>query len=694
MNTGKQFRLRTVVLRICFGPLFGLLLLAGEDARGQTAYTSNTATGAWFTDRWNNSTDGPDYISAYTFNRNVSFTSGSYAFAGMGGGINVGNITVASGVTVTFTSAANTFQTAGAVRTIDVGEGGVMDFSTQGFSTAAGVGFIKNGAGVLALAGNTYAGGFALNAGTVIMRGVNAMGGGAANLLTLNGGVVASNATRSMDDTKYGGGIVIGGNVQFGELATVVSIASSSANLSFANNVSLGGANRTFTLGNNGNQTFSGVISNSGSGGIIFAANGGADGRFEITNAANTFTGDLTFTGGEARFTADGGLGDAANDIIIDGGRFATGSSATYTLGAGRRIFVGDGAGTSISTPGSGTLTYNFAIADKAGETGSWAKQGGGVLDLGGVSTYTGNTLINNGMVRLTAGNNRLPTGTVVNLGQAASANLGTLNLNGFNQKIAGLNSVAGTSAATNNNIVNSTAAATLTLSGSESYSYGDGTNANSGIISGAISLVKSGAGTQTLGDTNIYTGTTVVTDGTLIVNGDQTAANGVVTVATGGTLGGIGTIGGATTVQNGGFLTGATNGTVGEINFASGLTTDTGSTWLIDLVQNVNGSSDLVDITGILNLNSSNLSLITTGAHTFGNTYTIANYTSRVGTFNNLADGAFVSGYQINYGANAITLTAVPEPGTLGLLGLALGGFIFRRLRHRGVRNDAVGKE
>jgi autotransporter-associated beta strand protein len=692
MNNRKQLRLRTAVLRVCFGSLFGLLLAAGDDARGQTAYTSNTATGAWFTDRWNNSADGPDYTSAYTFNRNVSFTSGAYTFAGMGGGINVGNITVASGVTVTFTANTNTLQTAGLVRTIDVGENGVIDFSSQSFSTAAGVGFIKNGAGVLALAGNTYAGGFTLNAGTVIMRGVNAMGGGAANLLTLNGGVVASNATRSMDDTKYGGGIVIGGNVQFGELDSVVSIASSSANLSFANNVSLGGANRTFTLGNNGNQTFSGVISNSGSGGITFAANAGTDGRFEITNAANTFTGDITITGGEVRFTADGSLGDADNDIIIDGGRFATASSATYTLGAGRRIFVGDGAGTSISNPGSGTLTYNFAIADKVGETGSWAKQGGGVLELGGVSTYTGNTFINNGMVRLTAGNDRLPTGTVVNLGQAASANLGTLNLNGFNQQIAGLNSVAGTNAATNNNIVESTPAATLTLGGSGDHSFGDGSNANSGVIRGAISLVKSGAGTQTLGDTNTYTGTTDVTGGTLIVNGDQSAATGAVTVATGGTLGGIGTIGGATTVQSGGFLTGATNGTVGEINFASGLTTDTGSTWLIDLVQNVNGSSDLVDVTGILNLNSSTLSLITSGAYTVGNTYTIARYTSRAGTFSNLAEGAFVSGYQINYGANAITLTAVPEPGTLGLLGLALGGFVIRRLRRS--RSEVVGKE
>lgn len=692
MNIRKQLRLRKAVLRVCFGSLFGLFFAAGDDARGQTAYTSNTATGAWFTDRWNNSADGPDYISAYTFNRNVSFTSGAYTFAGMGGGINVGNITVANGVTVTFTSAANTFQTAGTVRTIDVGEDGVMDFSSQSFSTAAGVGFIKNGAGVLALSGNIYAGGFTLNAGTVIMRGVNAMGGGAANLLTLNGGVVASNATRTMDDTKYGGGIVIGGNVQFGELDSVVSLASSSANLSFANNVSLGGANRTFTLGNNGNQTFSGVISNSGSGGITFAANTGADGRFEITNAANTFSGDITITGGEVRFATDGSLGDAENDIIIDGGRFATANSATYTLGAGRRIFVGDGAGTSISAPGSGTLTYNSAIADKTGETGSWSKQGGGVLELGGVSTYTGNTFINNGMVRLTAGNDRLPTGTVVNLGQAASNNLGTLNLNGFNQEIAGLNSVAGTNAATNNNIVESTAAAALTLGGSGDYSFGDGSNANSGVIRGAISLVKSGAGTQSLGDTNTYTGTTEVTGGTLIVNGDQSAATGAVTVATGGTLGGTGTIGGATTVESGGFLTGATNGTVGEINFASGLTTESGSTWLIDLVQNVNGSSDLVDVTGILNLNSSTLSLVTSGIYTVGNTYTIANYGSRVGTFSNLAEGAFLSGYQISYGANAITLTAVPEPGTLGLLGLALGGFVIRRLRRS--RSEVVGKE
>ncbi|MBP8257898.1 MAG: PEP-CTERM sorting domain-containing protein [Opitutaceae bacterium] len=32
--------------------------------------------------------------------------------------------------------------------------------------------------------------------------------------------------------------------------------------------------------------------------------------------------------------------------------------------------------------------------------------------------------------------------------------------------------------------------------------------------------------------------------------------------------------------------------------------------------------------------------------------------------------------------GGNFITLTAVPEPGTLSLLGLTFGGYVFLRLR------------
>jgi fibronectin-binding autotransporter adhesin len=502
----------------------------------QTSFTSTTATTAWNAARWNNSADGPTYASTYTANNAVSFTSGTYSFAGMGASTNVGNITVADTVTVNFPSVNSSIATGGNIRTITVGSSGLLDFQGQVFSTAAGTGFIKNGSGVLALAGAAYPAGFTLNNGTVIARGVDAFGANASNVLTLNGGVVASNQTRTFANTKHGGGIVIGGNVQFGELATVVSIASSTANLTFANNVSLGGANRTLTLGNNGNQGFSGVISN---GSLTFAANPGAvDGRFDITNTANTFTGNININGGEVRFTADGSMGNAANAIVINGGRFATVSSGTFTLGADRSVFVGDTAGTSISTPGSGVFTVNNVITDIAGKTGFWAKQGGGTLELGGVSTYTGETLINNGIVRLTAGNNRLPTSTFVRLGQAASANVGTLDLNGNNQTIAGLASTSGSNgSAGSNNTVTSVTPATLTVAlASGTATYGDGTAANSGLITGAVSLVKTGAGVQVLGGTNTFTGGTTVSAGTLSVSADANlgAAGGGITLGGG----------------------------------------------------------------------------------------------------------------------------------------------------------------
>ena len=183
-------------------------------------------------------------------------------------------------------------------------------------------------------------------------------------------------------------------------------------------------------------------------------------------------------------------------------------------------VFVGDGAGTSISSAGAGTLIYNNAIANKVGEIGSWAKQGGGTLSLGGVSTYSGDTMINNGILLLTTGNDRLPPGTVVSLGQAASANVGTLNLNGLNQQIAGLASTTGINASANKNTVTSTTAATLTINVpvGVTRTYGDGTALNSGVITGALSLEKIASGTQVLGDANSYSGTTTISAGTLQV--------------------------------------------------------------------------------------------------------------------------------------------------------------------------------
>jgi autotransporter-associated beta strand protein len=626
------------------------LAAASSSAQAQTSYTSTSNATAWNAARWNNSSNAAPYGSTYTANNNVLFTSGNYTFAGMGTAVNVGNVTLSDNVNVKF-STGGTFATNGANRTITLASGSTLDLNATQISTTAGTGFIISGSGVFATgtySTTTNAQSFTINSGTVIARGTTGLGNGANSVLSLNGGTVASNASRDFANTRFGGGIVVGGNVQFGERSTVVSLADSAANLSFANNVSLGNFRRTFTLGNNGTQTFSGVISGTNSANLTFAANSGTSaGRFDITGTANTFSGGITITGGEARFTADGSLGTANKTITIDGGRFASASSANMTIASTRDIAVGDTVGTSISATGtSSTITYNGTIADVSGKTGAWAKQGSGTLALGGVSTYTGATAITGGTLRLTTGNNRLPTGTVVSLGDASSTSLGTLDLNGLNQQIAGLASNAG-SATTGNNTVTSATAATLTISGNDSYAYGNGSAANSGLITGAITLVKSGSGTQTLGGNNTYSGGTTLSEGTLLVtntSGSGTGSGNVTVNA--GILGGSGSISGNVSLN--GATIGSSNAT---LTLSSNLTT-TGAS-------NVAASST-VNVTGTTTVSSGNLTIngnLGVSGSIAGAGSVIISSTGRLTGNSTIASAAKLSGGSFGTSGNTLNL-------------------------------------
>ena len=333
-----------------------------------------------------------------------------------------------------------------------------------------------------------------------------------AGVLTLNGATV--NSVSSVIVRNNGTGNLTISNTQ-GNTTAIMGVALGNATI-----------NRV-VVDSSGNIVLSSTVSGASR---TLGISGAGSGRVDVTNASNTFGGQtsgtaISITGAEVRFSADGSLGTApgsvnASYITIDGGRFATANGASFTLNANRGIQVGDTANTSISTPGTtgGVLTYNGIIGDISGKIGSWAKQGGGTLALGGVSTYSGPTLLNNGTIQLTTGNDRLPTTTVLSLGQAASTNLGTLDLNARNQTIAGLASIVGTNASASTNLVTAAASGTLSInvtSGS-SFTYGDGSATNSGVISGAVSIVKQGAGAQILGGANTYTGTTTLSAGTL----------------------------------------------------------------------------------------------------------------------------------------------------------------------------------
>jgi fibronectin-binding autotransporter adhesin len=131
--------------------------------------------------------------------------------------------------------------------------------------------------------------------------------------------------------------------------------------------------------------------------------------------------------------------------------------------------------------------------------------------------------------------------------------------------------------------------------SGNLSLSYYSSANQTlSGNIGGASanngSLIMEGSGTLTLSGTNTYTGTTTVNAGTLVINGDQSGATGTVTVNSGGTLGGSGTLGGDLVVNDGGTHAPGNSPGLQTINGAT--TYNSGSIFEWDLAANLDGSS------------------------------------------------------------------------------------------------------
>ncbi len=119
-----------------------------------------------------------------------------------------------------------------------------------------------------------------------------------------------------------------------------------------------------------------------------------------------------------------------------------------------------------------------------------------------------------------------------------------------------------------------------------------------SATIAGTGGVDKLGAGTLVLSGANSYAGATSISAGTLRIDGDQSAATGTVTVKDGGTLAGVGTLGGVVTVQSGGTLT----GTAGVHLTLGGLAMDSGS----NLNVNLGAPSDgrLFQVNGDLTLN------------------------------------------------------------------------------------------
>ncbi|WP_248133114.1 autotransporter-associated beta strand repeat-containing protein, partial [Pseudomonas sp. B329] len=210
--------------------------------------------------------------------------------------------------------------------------------------------------------------------------------------------------------------------------------------------------------------------------------------------------------------------------------------------------------------------------------TGSLTKLGAGTLALSGPNSYTGGTLVEEGILRADTG-----VGFVNNT--AYSINGGALDLNGFDLIASKLEGKGGAVRL---------GAGSLTLDQSVNTRY-------DGSIEGSGGLTKSGSGGLILNGQNSYTGATLVRDGHLVIgDSDHPDARleSPVTVSPGATLGGIGTLG-ALTINAGGRI--APGNSIGTLHTGD-VTFDAGSVYSVEV--GPNGRSDLIDSAGVATLN------------------------------------------------------------------------------------------
>ena len=203
-------------------------------------------------------------------------------------------------------------------------------------------------------------------------------------------------------------------------------------------------------------------------------------------------------------------------------------------------------------------LSHDLTIYGSISGTGGVRKVGAGVLTLAGANSYGNSTIIESGALKLGAAN-VLP-GTTVEIRRAAGTDTNPfLDLNGFSDTIGGITLGSATTSGTNTgqtvSIINSGAAATLTIGGNVTYLAGsagfqngqatisanldlnntgatstrlftvaDSANAaidllisgNISVSSGTSPIRKDGAGLLRISGNNTWNGSTTVRQGTL----------------------------------------------------------------------------------------------------------------------------------------------------------------------------------
>jgi autotransporter-associated beta strand protein len=568
--------------------------------------------------------------------------------------------------------------------TLFTGNGtGGFTFSGNIGESGSGYGITKNGTSALVLSGtnSTYSGNTTLSGGTLqglfsgtSLTPVSPFG---ASTLVLNtaGTTLQLRASGTVDTSAqtitFGNSATVGANMTInvdrrsGSEANktialgALGIGANTLTVTGANNYSLGfstttlSGNATFNT-TTGNLSLAGVIGDGGSG-YGFTKNGAAT---LVLSGSNTYSGPTNLSAGTLSVNAAGNLGNAAADLLLNGGTLQiTGTALTNFASLGRTnpvVFTsGQTVGLDINNAAN-VFTVDQTLNQGAG---GLVKAGAGTLLINTAQTYTGTTTISGGTLQLNSGGSI--AGSIINnalymVNQNATAGTSPLS------RIAGSGSIAAGPSATitintatglSFNAINTTGGGSFALSGVTTPTFGglSGTAGNlsaafssgysgvtnltlntaanniagnsftyGGVIDGTgLSLTKTGAGTQTLTGNNTYTGTTFLNGGTLAAGSGAT----------------IGRISGTTAIEfNGGTLqfNRSTNANIAAIPDGAAITVNSSSTF--GVTSQDSGGASAIETVGAVTLSAGQMNFNATNSPSSGSVMLLSGL-SRSGT-------------------------------------------------------------
>lgn len=300
---------------------------------------------------------------------------------------------------------------------------------------AGGTRVTKVGAGTLTLtAANSYTGVTTINAGTLNINGVFALGGGNYAGLTFNGGAL-----------QYAAGFAGNGSGDISQDSEAAPVAKPVT-------INAGGA----TIDTNGNAvTYANTIGNNGAGGLKLNDTAVTKGTLTLS-AAETYTGQTEVVAGALTLASGSSLAstvvkvDNPNGVLnVNSGAALSNATAltddgtTNFANAAQQIGILNNNGIvtlngTVLSVGSGT--FGGSINDAAGgAAGSLIKNGVATLTLSGTNGYTGGTTVSTGTLALAgAANSAIGTGPIAVNGTSnsnvASATQGVLQLAADNQ--------------------------------------------------------------------------------------------------------------------------------------------------------------------------------------------------------------------------------------------------------------------